>query len=227
MKAFMPFCDDGNRCGSAFQPYHKPNPINLLGTIETVVAKPYEEKSTPSTFPKIEAQFSSAWTGVVVPSNKSPQKFKGGPWTKEEHSKFLEAMNMYGNDWTKVKEYIGTRLPKQIRSHAQKYAAQVRRRAIKKAKADPLRKKDVFAITKEFRNVSALQGSKTRKGKRSPPLVAGFEEKRESSDVNFLAKNLNEQSGRMKSPPDTTIKKIKAFEDPNPRNGMTDHKLYS
>ena len=44
-----------------------------------------------------------------------------GRWTKEEHKQFLESIRLYGKDWKKIEEHIGTRSCSQIRSHAQKY----------------------------------------------------------------------------------------------------------
>lgn len=43
-----------------------------------------------------------------------------GRWTNEEHQKFLEAIELYGRDWKKVQNYVGTRTSTQARSHAQK-----------------------------------------------------------------------------------------------------------
>lgn len=44
-----------------------------------------------------------------------------GRWTDAEHHKFLQAIRLFGKDWRKVQEYIGSRTGAQIRSHAQKY----------------------------------------------------------------------------------------------------------
>lgn len=44
-----------------------------------------------------------------------------GRWTKEEHLQFLESIRLYGKDWRKIEEHVGTRTCSQIRSHAQKY----------------------------------------------------------------------------------------------------------
>lgn len=63
----------------------------------------------------------------AVLADMSPTKggFEGatGRWTREEHKRFLEAMNEYGKNWRKVQEYVGTRSTTQVRSHAQKYLA--------------------------------------------------------------------------------------------------------
>ncbi|EKX35122.1 hypothetical protein GUITHDRAFT_44946, partial [Guillardia theta CCMP2712] len=45
-------------------------------------------------------------------------------WTKEEHDRFLQALKKYlpsGALAKKVSEFVGTRTPLQVRSHAQKY----------------------------------------------------------------------------------------------------------
>ena len=46
---------------------------------------------------------------------------KKGRWTREEQNLFKIAYNWYGNDWKKLSEIITTRNIIQIRSHAQKY----------------------------------------------------------------------------------------------------------
>ena len=42
-------------------------------------------------------------------TQQDASKDKQGRWTKEEHRKFLEAIDLYGRDWKKLKEHIGTR----------------------------------------------------------------------------------------------------------------------
>ena len=48
-------------------------------------------------------------------------KYNTGRWTTEEHAKFLHALQIYGKEWKKVQEYVGTRTSTQARSHAQKF----------------------------------------------------------------------------------------------------------
>eukprot|EP01028_Stygiella_incarcerata_P002164 TRINITY_DN1409_c0_g1_i1.p1 TRINITY_DN1409_c0_g1~~TRINITY_DN1409_c0_g1_i1.p1 ORF type:complete len:437 (+),score=99.79 TRINITY_DN1409_c0_g1_i1:166-1476(+) len=42
-------------------------------------------------------------------------------WSDEEHRLFLEGIYMFGRDWKKIHEYIGSKTLRQVRSHAQKH----------------------------------------------------------------------------------------------------------
>ena len=44
-----------------------------------------------------------------------------GRWDTSEHMRFIEAINIYGNEWKEVQRYIATRSSNQVRSHAQKF----------------------------------------------------------------------------------------------------------
>ena len=44
-----------------------------------------------------------------------------GRWRKEEHELFLKGLQIYGRDWKKIEQLVGTRTGPQIRSHAQKH----------------------------------------------------------------------------------------------------------
>ncbi len=75
-----------------------------------------------------------------------------GKWAADEHQRFVEAMDRFGNSWKDVMQYIGTRTPAQIRSHAQKYYKHLRLQKMKEMKSDPKQKNAVFVITKEYLN---------------------------------------------------------------------------
>ena len=52
-------------------------------------------------------------------------------WTKKEHAKLMEALELYGNAWSLVQKHLGTRTREQIRSHVQKYFLRVKKEKIK------------------------------------------------------------------------------------------------
>ncbi len=41
-----------------------------------------------------------------------------GRWTDEEHTRFLQALVLYGKNWNKVHRHVGSRTSAQTRSHA-------------------------------------------------------------------------------------------------------------
>lgn len=65
-------------------------------------------------------------------NNSAPEidkESRHGHWTKEEHARFLQSISLYGKDWKKVVEHVGTRSSNQVRSHAQKYFLKLERKS--------------------------------------------------------------------------------------------------
>ncbi|ETK96785.1 hypothetical protein F441_00611 [Phytophthora nicotianae CJ01A1] len=59
----------------------------------------------------------------------SPNGMGTGVWSREEHTKFLEAIKVYTNGpWKLVAAYVGTRTVRQTMTHAQKYRQKAARR---------------------------------------------------------------------------------------------------
>ncbi|KAJ8441418.1 hypothetical protein Cgig2_023604 [Carnegiea gigantea] len=58
-----------------------------------------------------------------VSDGRPQQKRKGVPWTEEEHKTFLRGLEKLGKgDWRGIsREFVRTRTPTQVASHAQKY----------------------------------------------------------------------------------------------------------
>lgn len=48
--------------------------------------------------------------GVVYKRSKRP----GGRWSSDEHSRFIEALRVYGKDWQKIEDAVKTRSSAQI-----------------------------------------------------------------------------------------------------------------
>jgi len=88
---------------------------------------------------------------------RAPEMCQGGKWTEEEHNRFLVALEIYGNIWKKVEEYIGTRSRAQIRSHAQKYFRGMRAKMLAQLKKTGHSKKAVFLVVREYRNYTYCQ----------------------------------------------------------------------
>ncbi|XP_008799749.2 transcription factor MYBS3-like [Phoenix dactylifera] len=57
------------------------------------------------------------------PLGRTPERKKGVPWTEEEHRSFLAGLEKLGKgDWRGIsRNFVSTRTPTQVASHAQKY----------------------------------------------------------------------------------------------------------
>lgn len=93
--------------------------------------------------------------------DRVPEMCQGGKWTAEEHNRFLTALEIYGNTWEKVEDFIGTRSRAQIRSHAQKYFRGMRARILSKLKKTGQLKKAMFIVVREYRNYTYCQHPST------------------------------------------------------------------
>ena len=51
-----------------------------------------------------------------------------GHWSKEEKTRFIQAIQLHGKNWKKIVECVGSRTNNQIRSHAQKYFLKLKRK---------------------------------------------------------------------------------------------------
>ena len=49
------------------------------------------------------------------------------PWSADEHSRFLEGLRLYGKNWKKVTDHVGTRTRPLIASHAQQFRNKARK----------------------------------------------------------------------------------------------------
>lgn len=87
---------------------------------------------------------------------ESQTELGNGKWTDEEHRRFLHALDLYGNCWKKVEEYVETRTCAQIRSHCQKYFRRLRNKTLQELKRANQLKGKVFIVTREYFNYSGF-----------------------------------------------------------------------
>ena len=99
--------------------------------------------------------------------DKPLDNYNMGRWTPDEHHKFIQAMYLYGNEWKRVQEYIGSRSSTQARSHAQKFFIRLRKKFNVDSNCDEeavLKKSEkIIAWIRESipENIVRLPGSKT------------------------------------------------------------------
>ncbi|DBA02642.1 hypothetical protein Poli38472_014538 [Pythium oligandrum] len=77
-----------------------------------------------------------AKAGAVVMSSKHRIQM----WTKEEHERFLEALEKFpAGPWKRIADHIGTKTPRQTMTHAQKYRQKIfrRQRGLRNQKRSP------------------------------------------------------------------------------------------
>ncbi len=92
----------------------------------------------------------------TTPPLESEEQLNFGMWTPGEHKKFLKALTIYGNQWSKVQKFVGTRTCVQIRSHAQKFFDLKKRNILKELKKDGKDKSMIFLVAREYRNLNHI-----------------------------------------------------------------------
>ncbi len=118
---------------------------------------PHLAADSQSTDPDPNRVSSSADKRGKTSRFESRRKTKSGKWTDEEHRRFLEAIELYGNVWKSVESHVGTRSCAQIRSHSQKYFQRMRTKALEELRRSNQLENKVFIILKEYRNHTGAQ----------------------------------------------------------------------
>ncbi|CAH9074119.1 unnamed protein product [Cuscuta epithymum] len=98
------------------------------GYMDLIPFPAYDNTSSPTTSSPLtffEKQCLAAASGKRSMSSRQPEheRKKGIPWTEEEHKLFLLGLKKYGKgDWRNIaRNFVITRTPTQVASHAQKY----------------------------------------------------------------------------------------------------------
>lgn len=103
------------------------------------VGAPLAPPNTPDTF---AAQAAAAVHApgerapVLSPQSQAEEDERAGKtryWTEMEHNQFLYAVKLFGpKNYVAISQFVGTRTPKQVRTHAQKYQMKLEREARKR-----------------------------------------------------------------------------------------------
>jgi SHAQKYF class myb-like DNA-binding protein len=156
--------------------------------------------------------------------DRIPEMCQGGKWTAEEHNRFLTALDIYGNTWEKVEDFIGTRSRAQIRSHAQKYFRGMRARILSKLKKTGQLKKAIFIVVREYRNYTYCQHPSTDSMPDSYPgnfsglgIIGSsteeeFKEEIQADEGDYLYINNNLEEEQCLRPEEATHKEFKSQE---------------
>ena len=101
-----------------FYYYDKTNLFSIKST-DNIVAK----SSNASSLSKDDASFLCKKMFRVKKQNmfNVDTGISNGKWTDEEHKKFIKALYLYNCKWYYMTNYLTTRAPEQIKSHAQKF----------------------------------------------------------------------------------------------------------
>mmetsp|Transcript_2739 Transcript_2739/g.3107 ORF Transcript_2739/g.3107 Transcript_2739/m.3107 type:complete len:231 (-) Transcript_2739:51-743(-) len=79
-----------------------------------------------------------------------------GWWDSNEHKRFEEGLKLYGKEWKKIAEVVGTRCAVQVRSHAQKFFMKEENRLLYPDSVIPLR------CNKKSRKAEQQKSGKTK-----------------------------------------------------------------
>lgn len=98
--------------------------------------------------------------------NKSQKPMAVGHWSKEEHRRFIEALQLYDRNWKLIQLHVATRSISQIRSHAQEYFDKLEKN--KRKNPTEVRQRKSNLANKAIANNWKLRSrGKLKKGKRT------------------------------------------------------------
>ncbi|XP_075521239.1 transcription factor MYB1R1-like isoform X1 [Primulina tabacum] len=120
-------------------------------------------------FPKAEegtaSGYASADDATPLPSNRGRERKRGVPWTEEEHKRFLYGLQKVGKgNWRGIsRDYVKTRTPTQVASHAQKYF-------FRRSNLNRRRRSSVFDITTDSLAEISIEQAGNQQDNTSQPV---------------------------------------------------------
>jgi SHAQKYF class myb-like DNA-binding protein len=111
---------------------HIPQQPNM--TITSEVKNQFFDKSTNkvinlprSTYPGVSIATAGS-PPAISPASGGNSSTNGTPWTEDEHARFLQGLELFpSGPWKVIANCVGTRTPRQVMSHAQKYRQKIAR----------------------------------------------------------------------------------------------------
>lgn len=127
-----------------------------------------QESSNVADVAAAAAGYASADEAVHHHSSGNRERKRGVPWTEEEHKLFLLGLKKVGKgDWRGIsRNFVKTRTPTQVASHAQKYF--LRRSNLNRRR----RRSSLFDITTESVNAIPMEEEKVNQEGKAQPLQA-------------------------------------------------------
>lgn len=110
-----------------FQPQPPGTPSHMHAPAPNVPASAVNPHLPPFNSPQFHPLSSGSTTPQPRPRKPYTTTKVREMWSSNEHSRMLEALQLYKRDWAKVTRHVGTRSAAQVRSHAQKYFDRVAR----------------------------------------------------------------------------------------------------
>ena len=103
-----------------------PAPLDALGGLGGPGTRPASSETDSSESIPSDGR---GFIRTVSPSAEVTQSTRRGAWSPDEHERFLDGLRDLGtSQWARIaKEYVKTRTPTQVGSHAQKYLARMQR----------------------------------------------------------------------------------------------------
>ncbi|KAL7161559.1 hypothetical protein ACSBR2_042096 [Camellia fascicularis] len=128
----------------------------------------YEQPQESSNVAAAAAGYASADEAVHHHSSGNRERKRGVPWTEEEHKLFLLGLKKVGKgDWRGIsRNFVKTRTPTQVASHAQKYF--LRRSNLNRRR----RRSSLFDITTESVNAIPMEEERVNQEGKAQPLQA-------------------------------------------------------